>query len=144
MTGTPRRLQVGVVPVDLDASLAFYRDVVRLPYEGTRAVPEGRTLHLFAAGDAVVKLLETPDPPKHRAPGGAFADATGIRWLTLDIDDLDAIVQRGAAAGVGVQLAPTVLRPGLRVAIVEDPDGNAIELVERTPEMPGGVDAVDG
>lgn len=131
MTGTPCRLQVGIVPVDLDASLAFYRDVLGLPYEGTRPVPERRTLHLFAAGDAVVKLLQTPDPPKHRAPGGTFADATGIRWITLDVEDLDAIVQRCTGAGVSLQLPPTALRPGLRVAIAEDPDGNAIELVER-------------
>lgn len=138
MTSAPSRLQAGIVPVDLGASVVFYRDVLGLPYQGTRPALEGRTLHLFTAGDSVLKLLETPETsetseaPSARAPRGPFAGATGIRWLTLDVDDLDAIVSRCERAGVHLQLAPTDLRPGLRVAIAEDPDGNAIELVERT------------
>jgi catechol 2,3-dioxygenase-like lactoylglutathione lyase family enzyme len=132
VTSAPSRLQAGIVPVDLGASVTFYRDVLGLPYQGTRPALEGRTLHLFTAGDSVLKLLETPEAPSARAPGGPFAGATGIRWLTLDVDDLDAIVSRCEGAGVHLQLAPTDLRPGLRVAIAEDPDGNAIELVERT------------
>jgi catechol 2,3-dioxygenase-like lactoylglutathione lyase family enzyme len=135
VTSAPSRLQAGIVPVDLGASVVFYRDVLGLPYQGTRPALEGRTLHLFTAGDSVLKLLETPETPEApsaRAPGGPFADATGIRWLTLDVGDLDAIVSRCVRAGVHLQLAPTDLRPGLRVAIAEDPAGNAIELVERT------------
>jgi catechol 2,3-dioxygenase-like lactoylglutathione lyase family enzyme len=131
MSNAPSRLQAGIVPVDLSASVAFYRDVLGLPYQGTRPALEGRTLHLFAAGDSALKLLETPEAPSGRAPRGPFAGATGIRWLTLDVDDLDAIVQRCVTAGINLQLPPTALRPGLRVAIAEDPDGNAIELVER-------------
>lgn len=133
MSDAPSRLQVGIVPVDLDTSLAFYRDVLALPYAGTRPALEGRTLHLFTIGDGVLKLLGTPDPPSARAPGGPFAGATGIRWITLDVDDLDAVVQRCITASLSLQLPPTALRPGLRAAIVQDPDGNAIELVERAP-----------
>lgn len=132
MTVRAGRLQVGIVPSDLGASLAFYRDALGLPYEGTRPALEGRSLHLFAVGDAVLKLLETGDTPSARAPRGAFADATGIRWITVDVDDLDAVVARCEAAGARTQLPLTALRPGLRLAIVEDPDGNAIELVERS------------
>ena len=128
MSNPPDRLQAGIVPVDLAASLAFYRDVLGLAYAGTRPALEARTLHVFTVGDAVLKLLETPHPPSARAPGGSFADATGIRWITLDVDDLDAIVRRCADAAVTLQLGPSALRPGLRVAIAEDPDGNAIEL----------------
>ncbi len=126
-------MQVGIVPRDLAASLAFYRDVLGLPYVGARPVIEGRTLHLFEFDGGILKLLEQPadaPPVTEHAPGGDFQTATGVRWITFDVADLDAIVAR--CAGRRFQMPVTRLRPGLRVCIVEDLDGNAIELVERT------------
>ena len=55
--------------------------------------------------------------------------ATGMRWITVDVDDLDPIVAR--CGNERFQMPLTAIRAGLRVCIVEDPDGNAIELVER-------------
>lgn len=130
-------LQVGIVPVDLERSIAFYRDVIGLTYTGAVPVIEGRSLHLFAVGDAVFKLLELPagsPTPEVPSPPGPFHAATGIRWVTFDVDPatggIDAVVER-IGPGVVWQLPVTELRPGLRVCIVEDPDGNAVELVER-------------
>jgi catechol 2,3-dioxygenase-like lactoylglutathione lyase family enzyme len=128
---TPDRLQVGIVPRDITASLAFYRDVLELTYAGTRPALEGRTLHLFDLGTATVKLLEGTRLPQRREPPGPYATSEGIRWVTLDVGDLAAVVERCRAAGARFQLEPTEIRTGVRVAIVEDPDGNAIELVER-------------
>ena len=126
-------MQVGIVPRDLARSLAFYRDEIGLPFTAALPVIEGRTLHLFDAGGGnIVKLLEQPASapvPTEHAPAGPFQRATGVRWITLDVDDIDAVMAR--CAGRPVQLPVTELRPGLRVSIVEDPDGNAIELVER-------------
>ncbi len=127
----PDRLQVGIVPHDLAASLEFYRDTLGLAYAGARPALEGRTLHVFALGSATVKLLEVAGSPPGRAPRVPYADAAGIRWLTLDVVDLDGILQRCRRAGARFQLEPVDVRAGIRVAIVEDPDGNAIELVER-------------
>jgi glyoxylase I family protein len=125
------RLQVGIVPRDLDAALVFYRDVLALPYAGSRPGVEGRTLHLFALGDVVVKLLESPQPVQSSGAAGRYTARTGIRWITLDVDDLDGVLARCTDAGGAVQMPLVELRPGLRLAIVDDPDGNAIELVER-------------
>lgn len=130
----PDRLQVGIVPHDLAGSLAFYRDVLGLDYAGPRPALENRTLHMFTLGTATVKLLESSQPtkPRPRDHPGAYAAGVGLRWLTLDVVELAPVVDRCRAAGARFQLEPSELRPGLRVAIVEDPDGNAIELVERT------------
>jgi catechol 2,3-dioxygenase-like lactoylglutathione lyase family enzyme len=126
-------VQIGIVPRDLATSIAFYRDVLGLPYTGTLPVMEGRVLHLFAAPGGEVKLLELAVASDHAelapSPPSPFHAATGMRWLTLDVDDLDVVA--GRCAGAAWQLPVTEFRPGLRVAIVEDPDGNAIELVER-------------
>jgi catechol 2,3-dioxygenase-like lactoylglutathione lyase family enzyme len=127
-------VQIGIVPRDLATSIAFYRDVLGLPYAGTLPVMEGRVLHLFTVPGGDVKLLELAEaeaqPGLAQAPAGPFHAATGMRWLTIDVDDLDVVAQR--CDGATWQLPVTEFRPGLRVAIVEDPDGNAIELVERS------------
>lgn len=124
-------MQVGIVPRDLARSLAFYRDVLGFTYIGGRPVIEGRTLHMFDVDGGVLKLLEQPADAVAPAPhvAGPFQGATGMRWVTADVDDIDAIVAR--CAGRRFQMPLTELRPGLKVCIVEDDDGNAVELVER-------------
>ena len=102
-----------------------------LPYDGTRPALEGRTLHVFSVGASAVKLLESPHAATPRSHPGPYPSAEGIRWLTLDVADLTSTVHRCRDSGARFQLEPTEIRAGLRVAIVEDPDGNAVELVER-------------
>ena len=124
-------MQIGIVPRDLARSLAFYRDVLGFTYVGGRPVIEGRTLHMFDVDVGVLQLLQQPEgaaaPSPHSA--GAFQTTTGLRWMTFDVDDIDEIVAR--CAGRTFQMPLTELRPGLKVCIVEDDDGNAVELVER-------------
>ena len=45
--------------------------------------------------------------------------------------DLEPIVARCKAAGFEVPWEPRELRPGVRVAMVADPDGNWVELMQR-------------
>jgi catechol 2,3-dioxygenase-like lactoylglutathione lyase family enzyme len=125
-------LQVGIVPRDLDRSLRFYRDFLGLPYAGSRPALEGRVLHLFECDGGVLKLLELPagaEGPDEDSPPGPYHHATGFRWVTWNVDDVDEAVRRCGDAPL--QLPVTEVRPGLRVVILEDPDGNAVELVER-------------
>ncbi len=126
-------MQVGIVPNELELSISFYRDRIGLPYTGALPVIEGRVLHMFdAGGGGVFKIMELPAgsrPPAEQSPPGPFTAATGIRWITFDVDDIDGIADR--CHECTWQMPVTELRPGLRVAVVEDPDGNAVELVER-------------
>jgi catechol 2,3-dioxygenase-like lactoylglutathione lyase family enzyme len=122
-------LQIGIVPRNLEQSISFYRDTLGLNYVGARPVIEGRVLHLFDCDGGILKLLQLPagsETPVHQPPG-LFQTATGMRWATMTVEDLDWYLDRCDRVQVGV----TEIRPGLRMAIVEDPDGNAIELVER-------------
>lgn len=124
-------IQIGIVPKDFDASMAFYRDSLGLPPKGSTPALDGRTLHFFEAQGGIIKILElsSNDPaPDVTPPDQPYFSATGMRWLTLDVDNLETVL-----AGCGdapLQLPITQFRPGLRVAIVSDPDGNAVELVE--------------
>jgi catechol 2,3-dioxygenase-like lactoylglutathione lyase family enzyme len=125
-------LQIGIVPRDLEQSIRFYRDTLGLNYVGARPVMLGRTLHLFDCDGGILKLLQLPDgvkTPTDQAPPGPFQSATGMRWATMNVDDINPYLERCGAERV--QVPVTEVRPGVRMAIVEDPDGNAIELVER-------------
>jgi hypothetical protein len=50
----------------------------------------------------------------------------------LDCDDLDAFAERVAHTRPDTrwQMPIVEIRPGIRACILEDPDGNAVELVE--------------
>ncbi len=125
-------LQIGIVPRDLERSIRFYRDTLGLNYVGARPVMLGRTLHLFDCDGGILKLLQLPDgeeTPSVSSPPAPFQSATGMRWATMNVDDIDWYLER--CGQDAVQVPVTEVREGLRMAIVEDPDGNAIELVER-------------
>ena len=131
--------EVGYVGRDVDTII---RDLVEVAVKNTREhemhkvraraqdVGEERVLHNFDVDGAILKLWEGPVVA---APGvQAERDAVaGFRWVTMDVDDLDAVVGRCEAAGASIPMPVTERRPGLRVAIVQDPDGNLVELVEQ-------------
>jgi catechol 2,3-dioxygenase-like lactoylglutathione lyase family enzyme len=112
--------------------MAFYRDVLGLEYSGPLPVGEGRTLHNFRVGDAILKLIESSGRAALQPPTDELDDVAGIRWVTMDVDDIEGAIARCEEAGAPFPLPLVQRRPGLRVAIVSDPDGNRVELVERT------------
>ena len=125
--------QMGIVPSDLQRSLAFYRDVLQLPAMDLLPLGDGMALHRFSVGDSIVKLIEQPTPVETAAKAERFG-MTGIRWFTfyLDPGDIDTAMERCEAAGAEIEMPLTEIRPGLRVSLVSDPDGNTVELVENT------------
>ena len=78
------------------------------------------------------------------APGGgarAMADGTwpepgGWNRFAIEVDDLDGAVERLRAAGVHFR-TDLVSAAGGRQAVVEDPSGNPVELVEATTAEAG-------
>jgi catechol 2,3-dioxygenase-like lactoylglutathione lyase family enzyme len=57
--------------------------------------------------------------------------APGFGHLALEVDDLDEVLAMLRRHGVGPDHAPVSV-PGLRLCYVHDPDGYAVELIERT------------
>jgi lactoylglutathione lyase len=57
----------------------------------------------------------------------------GFGHLALTVDDLEATYDRLLAAGAASRMPPsTSPEPGVRIGFVADPEGNLIELVDRT------------
>lgn len=123
-------IDLGIVTRDAGALLAFYRDTLGLPLEATIPMPGGGTMHRLKAGDSVIKIVETePSPAADAVPGGIRA-ATGYRYWTLTIADLAGNVARCEAAGYKTVVPIKTIRPGVSIAIIADPDGNWVELLE--------------
>ena len=69
--------------------------------------------------------------PSTASPGGPTAGIAGLRYLTLQVSDVAASVEHCVAAGFEVAIPVFEFEPGVQVGIVEDPDGNWVELVQR-------------
>ena len=58
----------------------------------------------------------------------SWSGRTGIRYLTLEVEDVAATALAVEAKGGKVVLPPFELRPGRFVSQAEDPDGNMLEI----------------
>jgi len=120
-------LDAGLVSSEAEALLAFYRAVFGFtPLEPVH-VPGLGVVHKLACGRSVLRVLAPAAPPE---PDGAasWSARAGIRYLTLEVEDIAAAVAAVRAHGGRVELEPFELRPGRQVAQVFDPDGNMLEL----------------
>lgn len=137
---------------DMERALTFYRDLFGLEVLSDRevergyveqitAVPEAhlRIVHLAAYGKQV-ELLEYLRP-RGAQQARELPDA-GSAHLCFVSNDLDSDVERLRGAGVTFRSLPveTTNGPnrGARGVYVEDPDGNAVEIVQLPPGNGGG------
>jgi lactoylglutathione lyase len=109
---------------DLERSIAFYRDLVGLPFRFANEsyaefATEGAKFSLYARS-------HLPELIGREAPAGPTQWPQGE--VAFFVDDVDAEHERLAAADVAI-LAPPTDRPwGERTLHVADPDGYVVEL----------------
>lgn len=130
LTVTKPGVDVGIVVRDAQAMLRFYRDVVELPFAAELAMPGGMTMYRLTCGNTVVKLVAMAKTPEAAAAPGGLGGATGIRYFTISVPDLEQVAARCRAAGCRIPVAPREIRPGVSICMVEDPDGNWVEFLQ--------------
>jgi len=125
-------IDLGIVVSDVERSLHFYRDLLGLHYEGSNPVPGGGTMHRLWAAESMVKLVAPePVPEAPVVAGGLRGGALGLRYFTFSIDGIDELMAELVANEVPVAVEVTEMSPGVRIALVVDPDGNQVEFLER-------------
>jgi lactoylglutathione lyase len=128
-----RMNQVGYVILfvgDLERSIAFYRDVIGLPFK-----LHGDGYAEFATRGARFGLydrnrlgeLTGHGPRAPASPGGEVVFLVG---------DVDAEAERLRAAGVAILKGPVDRPWGHRTLHLEDPDGFVVELAQEIPRQP--------
>jgi catechol 2,3-dioxygenase-like lactoylglutathione lyase family enzyme len=128
---TPRLDAIGLVTSDMAASVAFYR---RLGF----AFPEGseRQRHAEAPLPGGLRLLlDTEETvrsfhPEYRPGTGGGA---GLALLCDSPAEVDAVYEELVAAGYRGELKPWDAVWGQRYAVINDPDGNGVDLFAPLP-----------
>jgi predicted enzyme related to lactoylglutathione lyase len=123
--------EIGIVVRDIETVTAFYRDGLGLPHVADLPIPIGLQRR-FAYRDSIIKLLQLDDAPTtSNPPGGVTGGATGLRWLTLQLPDLEEVLERSEAAGGKVAMPIQQWKDGSKFMILEDPEGSCwIEIGE--------------
>ncbi len=123
-------IDLGIIVQDGEAALRFYRDTLGFEHVGDMPMGGGGTMHRLMCGTSLIKVIEYEEErPAKAAPGGIDA-ATGYRYWTISVSNLDQLVESCEAAGYHVAVVPREIRPGVRISMIEDPDGNWVELLE--------------
>ena len=60
----------------------------------------------------------------------SIAGASGYRYWTLTVSNLDEVTAACGDAGYKVVISPREIREGIKISMIEDPDGNWVELLE--------------
>ncbi len=122
-------LDLGIIVSDIKSSLNFYQNILGLEFVGITPVWFG-TMHRLRFGTSDFKLIE----PKTVPPPGAIGleKQLGFRYVTFVIKNLSELCAELKGKGIEFALPEKEVRPGVRVAMVKDPDGNIVEFVERS------------
>ena len=124
-------IDLGIVVSDGAKALAFYRDVLGFRHVGDMPMPGGGgTMHRLMCGKSMIKVVVPGKELDTKAPGGGIQGAYGYRYWTISVTNLDELAKAVGDAGYHILTPPRELRPGIRIAMIEDPDGNWVELLE--------------
>jgi glyoxylase I family protein len=120
-------IDVGLVTSNYESAHRFYGEV--LGFEMVRKIElDGiGTIYRYAVGKSILRIFLPIEPPTLKNQPGE------IRYMTILVDDLESIVAEISAAGFTVVVPIRQLRPGVKVALIQDADLNAIELMNEYP-----------
>jgi catechol 2,3-dioxygenase-like lactoylglutathione lyase family enzyme len=122
-------IDLGIVTKNGEAMVEFYRDVLGFVEEPSTPFPMGGKMYRLWCGESLIKIV-APDPAPEQGPvPGAIANATGYRYWTMRVSNLNDIMAQCEAAGAKVVVPVSEIRPGITIGMVEDPDGNWVEFV---------------
>jgi len=121
-------LDLGIIVSDIKASLHFYQNLLGLQFIGEMPLWFG-TMHRLRFGSSDFKLID----PHKRPPKGpvGLESQLGFRYVTFVIKNLSKLCEELRSKGIEFAVPEKEMRPGVRIAMVKDPDGNIVEFVER-------------
>ena len=128
---------VGIAVSDLQASLAFFRDVLGLHVESSEEIASQRVRATFVkTGQSTLEMLEATSPD---SPIAKFVEkrGAGMHHVALRVDDIDAALAHLKSRGI--RLIDDKARPGAEGALVAfiHPSAAHGVLVELKQPAPG-------
>ena len=131
-----RTVDVAITCSNFEESLHFYRDVlgfeivVDTEISGEIATrlgvaPRGFHQVRLQAGDSLIKLMDIESPP----PPAPHGFASGVRWLTVYVEDIDSTIGELKKKGVEFLADPVRGQHAAAVAAIA-PDGILVEFAQ--------------
>jgi glyoxylase I family protein len=126
---TKQSVDLGIVTMNGDSALAFYRDTLGFKHQGDMPMPGGGKMHRLLCGESLIKIVVPGKTPPAKAAPGGIQGSTGYRYWTMTVSNLSEILAACKEKGYKVAIPETEIRPGVRIGMVEDPDGNWVEFL---------------
>jgi catechol 2,3-dioxygenase-like lactoylglutathione lyase family enzyme len=123
-------IDLGIVVSDAAKALAFYRDALGLEQVGEQPMGGAGKMYRLQCGATHLKVIHFDKTPAGRAAPGGPMEALGLRYLTIHVPDIKGLFERLETKGIKPFMPITEIRPGVRIAMVSDPDGNTVEFLQ--------------
>tara|TARA_R110000868_G_scaffold118534_4_gene314329 strand:+ start:124 stop:507 length:384 start_codon:yes stop_codon:yes gene_type:complete len=119
---------IAIICVNYEKSKDFYVEVLGLTIikESYRAERQSYKLDLGLNGQYIIELFSFPNPPKRPSR----PEATGLRHLAFEVDDIEQAVELLTQKGVTVESIRIDENTQKKFTFFSDPDGLPIELYE--------------
>ena len=113
---------------DVDATIAFYRDVLGLAVLERKVSPRGSQLAFLSVpnSEELIELCSFP-------ASGPVRVQEDLVHLAFEVDDLDQTIEQLQAKHIPITDGPTQTSSGSRFIFIDAPDGYEVELIERPP-----------
>jgi catechol 2,3-dioxygenase-like lactoylglutathione lyase family enzyme len=132
------QIEIHIGVTDEAAFEHFYADALQAERLAAGRFRLGETVISFNQDPAAARA---PKPPSGRATDViASMRGVGMRYITVQVRDVDAEHRRFMSMGVLEGAAPVSLGAVARISFIRDPDGNFIEISQRaslTGPIPG-------
>lgn len=112
--------------IDLEKTVAFYREVLGLAEVDRKISPRGSKLVFLKAPESeeLIEICEFP-------ASGPVVIGPDITHLAFSVDDLAAFTRHAAEKGYPLSDGPTATSSGSIIAFVDAPEGYEIEIIQR-------------
>jgi catechol 2,3-dioxygenase-like lactoylglutathione lyase family enzyme len=127
---TSDAIDIGIVTTNNIEMLDFYQNILGLEKEVEIPFPGLGHVNKLSFGCGYIKILVLENDPANINPTGDFSTSNGIRYITINLSNLDEILESCNLHNINIINSGTVIRPGVTVAIIQDPDGNLLELMQ--------------
>ena len=129
---TSKAIDIGIVTSNKESILNFYENILGFTNEVQIPFPGLGTVNKISYGAGYIKVLVLDDKPSNTSPIGDFSTSNGIRYITINLSNLDELITICSKNNVAIINSGMTIRPGVTVALIQDPDGNLIELMQTT------------
>jgi lactoylglutathione lyase len=112
--------------VDLEKTIAFYRDVLGLEEVDRKVSPRGSKLVFLKAPESE-ELIEICEYPA----SGPVIVGPDLTHLAFSVDDVGEFARHAASKGHPLSDGPTETSTGSIIAFVDAPEGYEVEIIQR-------------